>query len=334
MQKTFIIAEAGVNHNGSMEIAKKLIDEAKKAGADAVKFQTWITEELIDENTELAIYQKENTSGIKSQYEMLKGLELSFDNFRELKMYCDTREIIFMSTPDEMKSALFLNDLQEIFKIGSGDMNNIPLLELVSSFNKPMIVSTGMATLDEVAKTVECIRGCGLNNENLTLLHATTDYPTSYPDVNLKAMIKLRDEFGVNVGYSDHTIGSDVSIAAVALGAKVIEKHFTLNKEMEGPDHFCSSSPNELSSLIQSIRNIEVALGNGIKKPVERELRNAEVVKKRIVAKKTINKGETMNSENLTLMRKNTGVSANEWNNIIGTLAKKGYNKGQSIEWK
>jgi N-acetylneuraminate synthase len=331
MSKVFIIAEAGVNHNGDFNLAKKLIDVACDCGVDAVKFQTWKTELLVSEDSEMAEYQKENTGTEESQFEMLKKLELSYEQFTELKKYCDKKNILFLSTPDEEVSANFLNDLQNIFKIGSAELTNIPFLKHIASFGKDVILSTGMANLDEVNTALNCLLNSGLKKEQVTLLHVTTQYPTPMQDVNLNAMLTLEKEFGVRVGYSDHTLGVEVPIAAVALGAKVIEKHFTLNKSMDGPDHKASLNPEELKLMVKSIRNIEQAMGDGIKRVSESEKSNIDIVRKKIVAKSNINKGEVFSANNLILKRSNGGISAIEWDKIIGTKSSKNYQKGELI---
>jgi len=326
----FIIAEAGVNHNGRFDLAKKLIDLAVEAGVDAIKFQTWKTENLVTKTAAQAEYQKKNSKDV-NQYEMLKKLELSYDDFLELKKYCDKRGIIFMSTPDEEESALFLKDLQDIFKIGSGELTNLPFLELIGSFNKKVILSTGMGTLCEIEKALNTLIKAGTKKENITILHATTSYPTEFKDVNLKAMVTIKNAFNVNVGYSDHTMGIEVPIAAVALGAKVIEKHFTLDKNLEGPDHKASLEPHELRAMVKAIRNIEIALGDGIKKPTKIEEENKKVVRKVIVAKRDIKKGEVLNKDNLVLKRASNGLGAEYFDLIIGMKAIKDFKGDEAI---
>jgi len=326
----FIIAEAGVNHNGDINLAKKLIDIAVEAGADAVKFQTWKTENLVTKDAFTAMYQKENAK-VNNQYEMLKKLELSYDDFILLKKYCDKKGIIFMSTPDEEESALFLKDIQDIFKIGSGELTNLPFLKLIGSFKKRVILSTGMGTLCEIEKALDTLIKAGTKKENITVLHATTSYPTRFEDVNLKAMLTIQNIFKINVGYSDHTLGIEVPIAAVAMGASVIEKHFTLDKTLPGPDHKASLEPNELKEMIKAIRNIEIALGNGIKKPTAIEKENKKVVRKVIVAKRNIKKGEILSEENLVLKRASNGLDAKYFDFIIGTNAIKDFKKDEPI---
>lgn len=314
----FIIAEAGVNHNGDIKLAKELIDAAKEAGADAVKFQTWKTELLVTKDAIQAEYQTKNTGKKESQFEMLKRLELSYDDFRELKNYCDKKGIMFLSTPDEFESADFLKNLQPIFKIGSGELTNIPFLRHIGKMKKKVILSTGMGTLGEIEKALLTLIDAGTKKEDITLLHATTMYPTPMEEVNLKAMLTIKNAFNVKVGYSDHTMGIEVPIAAVALGASVIEKHFTLDRNLPGPDHKASLEPDELKEMIKSIRNIEIALGNGEKLPQKSEIKNLRVVRKSIVAKKKIKKGEIFSEENLTVKRVGDGISATLWDEIIG----------------
>lgn len=331
MPQTFIIAEAGVNHNGDINLAKQLIDKAVWAGVDAVKFQTWKTELIVSEQSEMADYQKENTGASESQFQMLKKLELSYDDFRELKAYCDKQGILFLSTPDEEQSADFLNELQDIFKIGSGELNNFPFLAHIASYGKEIILSTGMAEMEQIERALHCITQAGLPLEKITVLHANTQYPTPMHDVNLKAMQTIADTFGVKVGYSDHTMGIEVPIASVALGAEVIEKHFTLDPTMAGPDHKASLSPGELKAMVQGIRHIEQALGDGKKRVSESEKPNIAVVRKKILAKHDIKQGETLSEENLILLRADEGISADQWFDLIGTKATRNYTKGEAI---
>jgi len=320
----FIIAEAGVNHNGNINLAKKLIDVAVEAGVDAVKFQTWKTELLVTKEAKQAEYQTNNTGIEESQYDMLKKLELSYNNFIDLKKYCDRKGIIFLSTADESTSADFLKNLQEIFKIGSGELTNIPFLQHIGAFKKRIILSTGMGTLGEIEKAINTLMEAGTLKDDITLLHATTMYPTPMHEVNLKAMQTLRNAFKIAVGYSDHTMGIEVAIASVAMGATVVEKHFTLSCQMEGPDHRASLEPKELKMMVQSIRNIELALsGTGEKKPQESELKNKEIVQKSIVAKKPIKKGERFTIENLDTKRVGKGLSSLLWNEVLGLEANK-----------
>jgi N-acetylneuraminate synthase len=327
----FIIAEAGVNHNGNINLAKKLIDIAVDAGVDAVKFQTWKTELLVTKEAIQAEYQTENTGKEESQYEMLKRLELSYDDFRELKNYCDKKNILFMSTPDEYQSADFLSQLQDIFKIGSGELTNIPFLKHIGKYGKKIILSTGMGTLAEIEKALFTLIKAGTQKDNITLLHATTMYPTPMNEVNLNAMLTIKNAFNINIGYSDHTMGIEVPISAVALGAKVIEKHFTISTDMDGPDHKASLEPQELKQMVESIRNIEKAMGNGEKTPQQSEILNKKVVRKSIVANREIKKGEILNEENLTTKRVGSGLSSELWDEVIGLKANYEFQKDEPI---
>ena len=330
VKKCLIIAEAGVNHNGELSLALKLCDEAKKAGADVVKFQTWKTENLITRNVEQAEYQKENTKQVESQFDMLKKLELSYDDFRKIKQHCDEIGIIFASTADDPESLDFLIDLGIPFiKVGSGDIGNVSFLRYMGTKHLPIILSTGMSNLACVELSLESLREGGA--EDITLLHCTTSYPCLDEDVNLKAMPTLRDAFKLNVGYSDHTLGYNVAIAAVALGACVIEKHFTLDKNMNGPDHKASINPDELLQLTTSIRKIEIALGNGVKSITNKESKISEVVLKRIVAKRAIQKGQVISENDICVKRNDIGLPCNQWDEVIGTVAKNDYEVDDGI---
>ena len=315
----FIIAEAGVNHNGDINIAKKLVDAAFETGANAVKFQTFKAENLVTKKAPKADYQKKST-GNGNQYEMLKKLELSYEDHVLLKKYCEDKGIMFISTPFDFESVDLLEKLDiPLYKISSGDLTNIPLLRYIGKLNKPMIVSTGMSNLGEVEIAVNTIKECG-NNE-ITLLHCTSNYPTAYDDVNLNAMITLKNAFNLPVGYSDHTIGIEVPIAAVAMGVKVIEKHFTLDKEMEGPDHRASLNPQELKNMVDSIRNIEKAFGDGIKKCNINEESTKKVARKSIVARVNIRKGEVISYDKIAFKRPGNGISPIFMDEIIGKVA-------------
>ncbi len=327
----FIIAEAGVNHNGDINLAKKLIDVAVEAGVDAVKFQTWKTELLVTKAASQAEYQTKNTQIEESQYDMLKRLELSYDEFRELKKYCDNKNIMFLSTPDEFESADFLVELQDIFKIGSGELTNLPYLRHIGKLGKKVILSTGMANIGEIEDALNVLMKAGTKKENITVLHANTMYPTPMEDVNLKAMQTIACTFGIDVGYSDHTLGIEVPIAAVAMGAKVIEKHYTLDKNMEGPDHKASLEPKELKAMVEAIRNIEKSLGSGIKEASSSEKPNMEVVRKSIVAAREIKKGEVFTEDNLTVKRPANGISPMRWDEVIGTVAQKDYKMDEQL---
>lgn len=329
MGRTLIIAEAGVNHNGSLETAKQLVRTAKECGADIVKFQTAKLDSLVSKFAEMADYQKANTGKTESQKEMLAKLLLSFDDFTELAAYCKEIGIMFLSTPFDIESIHFLNDLQDIWKIPSGEITNYPYLVEIAKTGKKILLSTGMSTIEEVEEALKILRENGA--DDMVILHCTTDYPAPIDSINLKAMLGLKERFGCPVGYSDHTKGIEVSIAAVAMGATVIEKHFTLDKTMSGPDHKASLEPNELKELISAIRNVERAMGTREKKPTESEVRNRSVVRKSIVASKPILKGETFSTENLTTKRPGTGISPMKWNEIIGTIADRDYKEDELI---
>ena len=332
MKKVFIIAEAGVNHNGSVEIAKQLIDAAVTAGADAIKFQTFKAENVVSKNAQKAEYQKQTTEKNESQFEMIKKLELDLDTHKILIDYCKEKKIMFLSTPFDNDSIKLLFNLGlEIYKIPSGEITNLPYLRNIGKLGKKVILSTGMANIGEIEKALDILIQEGTDKDNITVLHANTEYPTPMKDVNLKAMITIGNTFNVSYGYSDHTLGIEVDIAAVAMGATVIEKHFTLNKDMEGPDHKASLEPKELIEMVKCIRNIEVALGNGIKKPSLSETPNIEIVRKSIVANRSIKNGEILTIENLTIKRPANGISPMRWDEIIGTIANKNYAEDELI---
>ena len=331
MSKVLIIAEAGVNHNGDIELAKKLCLKAKEIGADAVKFQTWITEKIITKDVEQADYQVENTKNNQSQFDMLKSLELSFEQFREIKEYCDGIGILFASTADETVSLDFLVELGIPFiKLGSGEIGNIPYLRYVGSKKMPVILSTGMSTLADVESSIQALREGGA--EEITLLHCTTNYPCPYDTVNLRAMDTLSSAFKLPVGYSDHTKGIEVSIAAVARGARVIEKHFTLDTNMEGPDHLASTEPEEFKRMVDSIRNIEVCLGDGVKQPSVDEKSISKVILKKIVAKNNIKKGQVIQANDLCIKRSSSGLPGSFWDYVVGTVANRNYRKDEGIQ--
>ena len=322
----FIIAEAGVNHNGSIELAYKLIDLAADAGADAVKFQTFRAESLVSHKAQKADYQKENTDESESQFDMIKKLELDEQTHRELIEYCKKNKIIFLSSPFDIDSINLLHNLgMEIFKIPSGEITNLPYLRNIGALKKQVILSTGMTNLKEVRDALNVLINAGTLRENITVLHANTMYPTPMRDVNLNAMLTIRKELNVAVGYSDHTLGIEVDIAAAAMGARIIEKHFTTDKTMEGPDHKASLDVSDLKEMVRCIRNIETALGSFDKKPSPSESINIEIVRKSIVANKFIKKGDKLSSENITTKRPGTGISPMQWDNIIGTIATKDY---------
>ena len=330
---TYIIAEAGVNHNGQLDLALKLCDAAKEAGVDCVKFQTWQTEKIVTRKAEKATYQSENTNNAEeSQFDMLKKLELSYEDFRLVQEHCNKIGIDFLSTPDEEYSLAFLmNELHlPLIKIGSGEVTNIPYLRQMASYHKPIILSTGMATLAQVAMAYDTLIAAGA--PMVSLLHCTTNYPCPKNEVNLRAMQTMKEAFKCTVGYSDHTMGTEIPIAAVTMGAEIIEKHFTLDRNMDGPDHKASLEPHELKYMVACIRNIEVALGDGIKRPNPSEVEISKVVLKSIVAKVPINKGETLTANNMTIKRAGSGIPAAHWDMIVGTKALRDYDIDEPIK--
>ena len=332
MNKVFIIAEAGVNHNGSVDLAKKLIDSASISGADAVKFQSFKAENLVLKNTQKADYQKQTTDASESQFDMIKKLELDMEVHKQLKAYCKVKKIIFLSTPFDHESIDLLCELKmQIFKIASGEITNLPYLRHIGSLGKQVILSTGMSNLKEVGYALNVLINAGTSKEKITVLHANTMYPTPMEDVNLHAMLTIQKEFGVKVGYSDHTLGIEVDIAAVAMGAKCIEKHFTLDKTMDGPDHKASLEPEELKAMVSAIRNIEKALGGSEKKPSPSETINIEAARKSIVTKTKINKGDVLNENNLCVKRPGSGVSPTKWDEVIGTISLRDYKADELI---
>lgn len=326
MNKVFIIAEAGVNHNGSLELAKKLANEAKVAGADCVKFQTFKADLIISKNAQMAEYQKKNIGKDESQLDMIKKLELSYDDFIELKKYCDEIGIEFLSTPFDIESIEFISKINSVFKIPSGEITNLPYLRKINSYGKDVILSTGMANMEEISAALRVLKDC-----KVTLLHCTTEYPCPYEGVNMRAMLTMKNKFNLPVGYSDHTQGIEIPVMAVAMGAEVIEKHFTLDKNMEGPDHKASLEPNELKQMVKEIRNVEKAFGDGQKVPQEAEKKNINIARKSIVAKCDIKKGEILTEINLTTKRPGNGVSPMKWDKVVGTTAKKDYMEDELI---
>lgn len=330
MRSVLIIAEAGVNHNGDIKIAKELVCEAKRCGADMVKFQTFLPEKLASRHAVMADYQKKNLGLDEPQEEMLSKLTLKREEYVLLADYCREMGIRFLSTPFEIESMQFLNDLQDMWKIPSGEITNYPYLVEIAKTGKEIILSTGMSTLREVEDALAVLQGNGAGK--ITLLHCTTNYPTPYEDVNLKAMQTMKDAFGLDVGYSDHTQGIEVPIAAAALGATVIEKHFTLDRTMEGPDHKASLEPDELEAMVKAIRNIEKAMGDGIKVPSESEKANIGVVRKSIIAASSIKAGEILTEESLTTKRPGTGISPMRWNEVLGTRAVRDFEEDELIE--
>ena len=330
--KTFIIAEAGVNHNGSVAIAKKLIDAAIKTGADAIKFQSFIADKIVRRDAPKAEYQKRWTGQEESQYGMLKRLELSRDAHKTLIEYCKSKKIEFLSSPFDLDSIELLHKLGiRRFKIPSGEITNLPYLRRIGSLHAQVILSTGMAYIGEVEQALNALVSSGTEKDDIIILHCNTEYPTRMEDVNLRAMVTMRDVFKVKVGYSDHTTGIEIPIAAVALGASVIEKHFTLDKKMEGPDHKASLDPVEFQSMVKAIRNIEKALGSGAKEPSRSEMKNREIVRKSIVALRNIRKGEKFTEENIGTKRPGNGTSPMEWDKVIGKKAKRSFKQDESI---
>ena len=330
-RKTLIIAEAGVNHNGSFELAKKMVDVAKESGADVIKFQTGIAENLISKFAPKADYQKEATGETENQLEMVKELLLPLQDFKRLKEYCDKVGIQFLSTPFDLESIDYLNDIGvEYWKIPSGEITNLPYLIQMAKTKKDVIMSTGMCEMYEIQQAIKVLRenGCG----NISLLHCTTEYPAPFEDVNLRAMEILRKTFHVKVGYSDHTKGIEIPFAAVAMGAEIIEKHFTLDKTMEGPDHKASLEPKELEQMVTGIRNIELAMGKAEKTVTSSEQKNLKIVRKSIVAKRAIQKGEELTLENITTKRPGDGVSPMKWFEVLGTNAIRDFEEDELIE--
>lgn len=334
IDSVLIIAEAGVNHNGSIEIARQLVDKAVEAGVDIIKFQTFKAEKLVSKSARQAEYQKNNLGkkADDSQLNMLKKLELSEENHQELMDYCRQKGIKFFSTAFDMDSIDYLHSLDMgLWKIPSGEITNYPYIRKIAQYGEPVILSTGMCELDDVSAAIDVLLRNGLVKEKITVLHCNTEYPTPYEDVNLRAMIEIRERFGVNVGYSDHTNGIEVPIAAVALGAAVIEKHFTLDRNMEGPDHKASLEPDELKSMVAAIRHIEKSLGNGHKTISASERKNIAIARKSIVAAVPIKKGELLTEENLTVKRPGTGITPMRWEEVLGTTAIKDYEEEEQI---
>lgn len=330
---TTIIAEAGVNHNGSIQTAKKMINAAVEAGTDFVKFQTFKAEKLVIQSAEKAKYQKNLTDKGESQYDMIKKLELDRAAHEELIEHCTKKGIHFLSTAFDRDSIDLLAELNiPLYKIPSGEITNLPYLRHVGRMGKPVIMSTGMSTLDEVRTAMNVLLDSGVKKNQITILHCNTEYPTPMEDVNLKAMITIKDELGVAVGYSDHTLGIEIPAAAVVLGATVIEKHFTMDRTLTGPDHAASLNPYELKDMVTVIRNIEKAMGDGVKKPSLSEIKNLPITRKSIVAKKFIIKGEKFSKNNLTVKRPGTGISPMDWDKLIGKPSNKRYQKDDLIK--
>lgn len=333
MSKVVIIAEAGVNHNGSLEMACRLADEAKRAGADYVKFQTGIPENVISVRAEQAEYQKHNTGTSESQLDMVRKIMLRPDDFKSLKEYCDSIGIRFLSTPFDLDSIDILKPLEmDLWKIPSGEITNLPYLRKIASMGQPVVMSTGMSRLGEVDDAVGVLLDGDLTLDMITLLHCNTEYPTPYTDVNLRAMLALRDAIGCRVGYSDHTLGIEVPVAAVAMGAEVIEKHFTLDKTLPGPDHVASLEPAELKAMVSAIRHTEAALGSGRKDVSPSERKNIAIARKSIIAARPISKGERFSHDNLTVKRPGNGISPMLWDTVVGLEAPRDFEPDELIE--
>jgi N,N'-diacetyllegionaminate synthase len=332
-KKVIVIAEAGVNHNGDINLAKRLIDVAAEANADFVKFQTFTADSIVTRAAKKAVYQAQNMGFSESQHEMLRRLELTPDMHNELIAHCATRKIEFFSTAFDIESVNLLVSLgQNHFKIPSGEITNLPYLRQIGQLGKTVIMSTGMSTLGEIEAAIDVLEHSGTQRKNITVLHCTTEYPTPMAEVNLYAMLSIHHAFGVKVGYSDHTHGIEVSIAAVAMGASVIEKHFTLDRNLPGPDHKASLEPKELKEMVSAIRNIEIALGDGIKRLTPSEARNKSVMRKSIVAIKKIEKGEIFNLQNITVKRPGTGISPMHWDEVIGRTSTRDFEENELID--
>ena len=329
-ESTFIIAEIGVNHNGSIELAKNMIKSASRCGVDAVKFQTFRSEDLVTENAKTADYQQKNANE-SSQLEMLKKLELTFEDFKELKDYASKCNVMFISSPFDINSVDLLENLNvSLYKLGSGELNNFELIDYVQKTNKPMILSTGMATLDEIKETYDFIE----NKENLIILHCITGYPTSFEEANLNFIKTLQSEFDVPIGFSDHSPGIELPIAAVALGACVVEKHFTLDKTLEGPDHKASLNPVEFKTMVDAIRNVEVAMGDGVRKFSENELEIKKIARKSIILNEDISEGMRIEKKMLAIKRPGTGIAPKYINQVIGRKVNQDLNKNAVLKWE
>ena len=329
-----IIAEAGINHNKDLNLAFKLVDAAKEAGADVVKFQAAISSEVVTKNGIMAPYQIENTGEIESQLEMIKKLNLNLEDFAKINNYCKKKEITFLATSFGESATRYLRKLNMPFwKIPSGEITNLPYLREIASYGKPIILSTGMANLGEVEGALNILISEGLTRDQITILHCTTEYPTAFEDVNLNAMKSLSTAFNTKIGYSDHTLGIEVSIAAVSLGASIIEKHLTLDKSLPGPDHLASLEPTEFRDMVSAIRNIEKSMGDGVKRAVKKEQNNIPIVRRSIVAKKSIKKGEIFTIDNITVKRPGNGISPMHWDSIINSPAQKSYEVDDLISW-
>lgn len=333
MSHTIIIAEAGVNHNGSIGMARRMVEAAEKAGVDYIKFQTFKAANLVNRSAKQADYQKRNQGNDESQLEMLSRLELSFDNFRGLNEFCNNQGVKFLSTPFDLESIDFLAGLgMDYMKIPSGEITNLPYLRKISKIGIPVIMSTGMCTMHDIEEALDILYKGGVTTDKITLLHCNTEYPTPMADVNLRAMETLRSAFGTNIGYSDHTKGIEVPIAAVAMGATVIEKHFTLDRSLPGPDHVASLEPEELKAMVDAIRNIELAIGVHEKRISPSERKNLEIARKSIVASRDIKKGEVLSEANLTVKRPGSGISPMRWDEILGKRAIRNFQTDELIE--
>lgn len=336
MNNVIIIAEAGVNHNGDIELAKKLIDAAVEANVDYVKFQTFKSESLVSKSAQKATYQIENTNdSTESQLQMLKKLELSHEQHNELISYCKQRNISFFSTAFDLESLVYLKELGlKMVKIPSGEITNLPYLRKAASLFKEVIISTGMSTMDEISDALQVFLQSGISKEDIIILHCNTEYPTPFQDVNLKAMLSIEEIFGVKVGYSDHTLGIEVPLAAVALGARVIEKHFTLNRNMEGPDHKASLEPNELKQMVSGIKIVEKSIGSKLKKPSSSELKNIITARKSIYSRRMLKKGQSIKEEDLIMLRPGDGISPMKIDLIVGRILSKDIDSGVKIEFE
>lgn len=335
MRKTIVISEAGVNHNGDINKAFMLVDAAVNAGVDYVKFQTFKSEKLVSKTAKKADYQVENTGdSSESQLQMLKKLELSDQQHEQLIDYCKEKGVQFFSTAFDLESLQYLKDIGlELVKVPSGEITNLPYLRLAAQLFKKVILSTGMSTMEDIEAALQVFLSAGLERKDITILHCNTEYPTPFVDVNLKAMLSIRERFKTPIGYSDHTLGIEVPIAAVALGACVIEKHFTLDKNMEGPDHRASLEPHELKAMVEAIRNIEKAIsGSGVKEPSPSEKKNIKIARKSIVASKRIKKGDLLTENNITTKRPGTGISPMKWDEVIGQSAFRNFEEDELIE--
>ena len=331
--KTLIIAEAGVNHNGNINLALKMVDIAARAKADFVKFQTYYTDDLVQKKVGLAKYQEKNLKGVSSQYKLLKKFELSISDHLKIIKRCKKKKIKFLSSPFDLKSIDLLKKLKlNLFKIPSGEITNIPYLRKIGALKKKIILSTGMSNTEEIKKAIKTIISSGTKKKNLTVLHCSSEYPAEKNNLNLLSIPLMKKKFNINVGYSDHSLGLQASFTAVALGAKVIEKHFTTNKKLSGPDQKASISPNQLANLVVGIRSIESTLGNNIKEPYSAELKNLKFIRKFIVAKKKIQKGEKFTDKNITTKRAIVGISASRWEWVIGKKAKKDFLYDENVK--